>query len=247
MPGREPVCYCGVTRSEAPAAWRGETEEPPRRGLSPLAVVVLMAAAGLGVYAAMRMSDSAHTAALPAEAPAATTQPSAPAPPVSAEGRATEPPPRATTTLMPLSAARPADAAPAAARPAAVDTAPSPTAMEEAWARATALLDRPLQGIASNTSALEQDAAAFAHACLSSPGGNWLASMKTAPIVTGTVPFVGNARLDCEAERRKLVARADAVKAQLDELDRQARVNSVLPGHWRQLLASHALEIWDRY
>jgi hypothetical protein len=118
--------------------------------------------------------------------------------------------------------------------------------MEEAWTRATALLDRPLDGISSATRALEQDCTIFADACLSS-SANCLTSVKSATIVAGSAPFVGNLRIDCEAERRRLVARADAVKAQLDDAERQARVGGVLPGHWRRLLASHALELWDRY
>ena len=250
MPGREPVCYCGVTRSEAPAAFRGEAEEPPRRGVSLLLVVVLVAASGLGVYAIMRMSEPRPPATLSPEALPSAVTPSAPGA-ATGERPSSEAPSRIPTTspLAPAPLARPADAPAAAVRstPANVETSPSPTAMEEAWSRASALLDPPLQEVASATSALVQDCAVFAYACLSSTGGNCLRSMRSGTIVANNVPRLGGGRADCDLERRRLIARADGVKAQLDEAEKQARAHGVLPGHWRRLVAAHGLEIWSEY
>jgi hypothetical protein len=251
VPGREPVCYCGVTRSEAPAAWRAEPEQPPRHGLSPLVVVALMAAGGLGVYAAMRIRESGRPAPMPVEASPGAIDTGTVAPPATAERSPADAPSRAptTSTLAPMPVARPAEAPAAAVRstPAAVETSPSPTAMEEAWSRASALLDPPLQEVASATSALIQDCAVFAYACLSSTGRNCLVSMRSGTIVANNVPRLGGGRADCDLERRRLIARADGVKAQLNQIEAQARGSGVLPGHWRRLLAAHGLEIWDEF
>jgi hypothetical protein len=119
--------------------------------------------------------------------------------------------------------------------------------MEEAWMRASALLDAPLQKTASATSELERRYALFARICLASPSGNWLVSMKSGKILPGGVAFGGGARFNCEAERTTLVVGGDAVKAALDDLERQAHSKGVLPGHWRRLVATYGLEIWDQY
>ena len=113
--------------------------------------------------------------------------------------------------------------------------------------RASALLDAPLQKIASETRELEQKYAPFAQICLASPSGNWLVSMKSGKLLPAGVAFGGGARVNCDAERRSLVGRGDAVKAALDDLERQAHSNGVLPGHWRGLVATYGLEIWDQY
>jgi hypothetical protein len=245
VPGREPECYCGVKRSEAPAAWRGEPEARPARGFPGAIVFVLAAAVGVGMWAAMRDREPPATPAV--ESPAS-PDPSAATPPATAEAAPTESRAVTTTTLAAAMPARAAPAPPAETRPAAPpDTSPSPTAMEEAWARAQELLDRPLRQIAAETSTLQQDCATFAYKCLTSTEGNCLAAMKTAPLVNGAVPFAGNVVVDCEGAKRKLVARGDALKAQLDALETQSRQAGVLPGHWRQLRSAQGLDVWDRY
>jgi len=41
--------------------------------------------------------------------------------------------------------------------------------------------------------------------------------------------------------------RADRLKSDLDDNERLGRTSGVRPEHWRQLLALHGLEGWDRY
>jgi hypothetical protein len=53
--------------------------------------------------------------------------------------------------------------------------------------------------------------------------------------------------VDCPAVWRSLDARADALKARLEQAEDLGRQNGVLPGHWRTLLARHRLDVWDDY
>jgi hypothetical protein len=99
---------------------------------------------------------------------------------------------------------------------------------------------------------LELDYQPFAEACLapraaSGPSGEWLASLKTARVMAGITLREKGATIDCETARRRLVVRADRLKADLEDDERLGRTNGVRPEHWRQLLALHGLEAWDRY
>jgi hypothetical protein len=53
--------------------------------------------------------------------------------------------------------------------------------------------------------------------------------------------------MDCEFARRELVTRGNALKAELEAAERLARAHSVLPGHWRKLVETHRLDIWNAY
>jgi hypothetical protein len=120
--------------------------------------------------------------------------------------------------------------------------------MEEEWARASELLESPLQKIEAETSELQQRSGPFAYTCLGSPPGNWLAAMKNAAFVKTGAPYskyVGT--MDCEFARRELVARGNVLKAELDAAEGLARTSRVLPGHWRKLVEGHQLDVWDSY
>jgi hypothetical protein len=158
---------------------------------------------------------------------------------------------------MPAATAR---TAPGGARPAArVTKIPlrAPTATEADWDRAVALLDLPLRTLAAETSVLELSYRPFASACIapeSAPApvgtgreGDWLASLKTARLLPGVTLREKGATVDCEGARRLLVTRANGLKSALDENERLARTSGVSPEHWRQLVAVHRLEGWDRY
>jgi hypothetical protein len=120
--------------------------------------------------------------------------------------------------------------------------------MEEAWARANELLESPLQRITEETAELQQRYSRFAYACLASPDANWLVAMRSGAFNRGGIPYNKyGVAMDCEFARRELVARADTVKAELEATERLARANSVLPGHWRKLLETHRLDVWDAY
>jgi hypothetical protein len=120
--------------------------------------------------------------------------------------------------------------------------------MEEAWARASDLLESPLQKIEAETAELQQQSAPFAYTCLGSPPGNWLAAMKSGAFVKTGVPYSKfGVTMDCEFARRELVARGNVLKAELDAAQRLAHSHSVLPGHWRKLVETHQLDIWDSY
>ena len=132
-----------------------------------------------------------------------------------------------------------------------------PTAIEQDWARAVGLLDLPLRKIGAEMSVLELSYRPFAEACVDvgdsrlvsgAPGeGRWLTSLKTAAMRPGVTLRDKGATVDCETARRSLVARADALKADLAATEKLAQANRVLPDHWRQLLARHELTAWDRY
>lgn len=150
--------------------------------------------------------------------------------------------------------------APGVARPAARMTKVplrAPTATEADWDRAVALLDLPLRTLAAETSVLELSYRPFAAACIApgsvpasvgtGRGGDWLASLKTARLLPGVTLREKGATVDCEGVRRLLVTRANALKSALDENERLARTSGVRAEHWRQLVAVHLLEGWDRY
>lgn len=160
---------------------------------------------------------------------------------------------------LPAMASAPVRTAPAGARPAArVTKVPlrAPTATEADWDRAVALLDLPLRRIAAETSELELGYHRFADPCVArtsepastgSGDSDWLATLKTARLIPGVTLREKGATVDCEGARRLLVARANGLKSALDENERLARTSGVRPEHWRQLVAVHLLEGWDRY
>jgi len=120
--------------------------------------------------------------------------------------------------------------------------------MEEAWARASELLDPPLQKIDAETAELQQHYAPFASSCLASPDANWLVAMRSGAFVRGGMPYSKfGVTVDCEYGRRELVTRANAIKSELDAAERLAHSRSVLPGHWRKLVEAHQLDVWDAY
>jgi hypothetical protein len=120
--------------------------------------------------------------------------------------------------------------------------------MEEAWGRATELLEPTLQKISADTAELHQRYAPFAQACLAAPDGNWLVAMRSGRLQPSGMPFIKyGMTVDCESARRELVARGNQLKGELDAAERLAHSSRVLPGHWRKLLETHELEIWDSY
>jgi hypothetical protein len=121
------------------------------------------------------------------------------------------------------------------------------------------ILDLSLRRIAAETSVLELNYGPFAEACLatasdvssfgpgSAAGRGWLASLKTARLRAGITLRDKGGTVDCDTARRSLVARADALKADLDSTENVSRTSGVLPGQWRKLLAKYELGVWDRY
>jgi hypothetical protein len=120
--------------------------------------------------------------------------------------------------------------------------------MEEAWARATELLESPLQKITAETAELQQHYAPFANTCLASPDANWLVAMKSGAFVRAGIPYSRfGVTVDCEFARRELVARGNVLKAELEAAQGLAHSHRVLPGHWRKLVETYQLDIWDSY
>jgi hypothetical protein len=146
-------------------------------------------------------------------------------------------------------------AMPTAKRPAR----PPSTRHVAAGSTAAEILDLSLRKVAAETSVLELSYRPFAQACLaaasdassfgpgSAPGGDWLASLRTARLRAGITLRDKGATVDCDTARRSLVARADALKSDLDAAENVARTSGVLAGPWRKLLAKYELEVWDRY
>jgi len=138
-----------------------------------------------------------------------------------------------------------ASAADAARRP-----PPSQTSVE---------LDLLLRRIAADTSVLELSYRKFADPCLaprndpssiglgSAPDRDWLASLKTARLLSGVTLREHGATVDCEAARRSLVARADALRSDLAAAETLGHANGVRPEHWHDLMAMHLLDVWERY
>ena len=210
------------------------------RRTSIVVTVLAVAAVGFALYAAVRRLDQ-------------DVQENARTPSPRARGEAIYP-------GLPAMPAAPARTGPGVARPAArVTKVPlrTPTATEADWDRAVALLDLPLRTLAAETSVLELSYRPFAAACIapeSAPAsvgtgreGDWLASLKTARLLPGVRLREKGATIDCEGARRLLVTRANALKSDLDANERLGRTSGVRPEHWRQLVAVHLLEGWDRY
>ncbi|HET6897171.1 MAG TPA: hypothetical protein VFK70_02445 [Vicinamibacteria bacterium] len=240
MPGREPICHCGLERIRAFPAGRSV---PPalaasRKDNRPRAVLVTVlaaAAVGVALFGAVRRLDERADAGAQAPSPLARGAAIYPALPVirAAPARTAAREGAAPTTLT------------------AVPRRPA-TAAEVDWDRATALLDLPLRRIEAEASVLEVDYRAFAGPCLtpgppSATSGAWLASLKTVPVIGGVTLREKGATIDCETARRRLVGRADRLKSDIDEQERLGRTNGVRPEHWRQLLALHGLEAWPSY
>jgi hypothetical protein len=240
VPGREPVCHCGLERIHALPAGRSTSaastaSREDNRPRAVLVTVLATAAVGVALYGAVQRLDQSATAAAQASSPlgrGAALYPALPvirAAPARRAARETTATPGVTTTPR-----RPASAS------------------EMDWDRATALLDLPLRRIEAEASVLELDYRAFAEPCLaprtpSAASGAWLASLKTAPVIAGVTLREKGATIDCETARRRLVARADRLKSDLDDDERLGRASGVRPEHWRQLLALHGLEAWDGY
>jgi hypothetical protein len=222
VPRREPLCHCGFARpneSAAPVSATGVT----RNGVVLVAVLV---ACVFGVFL-YGVSHEILTA--------------------SARSQRRRTGGEATYPALP--------AMPTSKRPAR----PPSTRHVAAGSTTADILDLSLRKIAAETSVLELSYRPFAEACLatasdvSSPrpgsaaGGGWLASLKTARLRAGITLRDKGATVDCDTARRSLVARADALKSDLDATGSVARTNGVLPGPWRTLLAKYELEAWDRY
>ena len=257
VPAREPRCHCGLLRAESSAA-RGadETTSGVGGGFGRTVLgLALAAAAGYGLYAASLQREQRQQAAEaarqerirletaprsgpdagPPETTPRTFGPSPYTPPVG--GTFSFPSPKSEATPEALKA-----------RVSPADSSPSPTSMEEEWARASEILEPSLQKIEAETAELQQRSGPFTYTCLGSPPGNWLVAMKSAEFVKTGAPYskyVGT--MDCEGARRELVARGNVLKAELDTAQGLARTSRVLPGHWRKLVETHQLEIWDAY
>jgi len=240
VPGREPICHCGLQRIQAFPAGRSPSPAsaaPSKDGRPAALLVTILAAAAVGValYGAIRRLDRRAAAGAQTPSPLA----------------------RGTAVYPALPAIRAATARRAASDRAAmpaVTTIPRrpATAAETDWDRATALLDLPLRRIEADASVLALDYRPFAEACLAPRGASaardeWLASLKAAPVIAGVTLREKGATIDCETARRRLLARADRLKADLGDSERLGQTSGVRPEHWRQLLALHGLEGWDRY
>jgi len=240
VPGREPLCHCGFERARAAALAASALPRPSspaaggRRSVV-LGALLFVGVAGVLLYAAVRRLDT-----------------------VAGAPRTVSPLARGEATYPLLPALRAVKSRPRRAAPAVTVTtlAPKPlTAAELDWNRAVALLDLPLRKVAAETSVLEMAYRTFAEACVATPGGvsespgdrDWLASMKTARLIPGVTVRERGTTVGCEGVRHGLVTRASALKAALDESERLAQASGVRPDHWRQLLAVHALDVFDRY
>jgi hypothetical protein len=144
------------------------------------------------------------------------------------------------------------EASPPAVKPRANpadDAGPSPTSMEEAWARASQLLEPTLEKISGETAELQQHYAPFASTCLASPDANWLVAMRSGAFVReGGMPYSRfGVTVNCDFGRRELIGRANVIKAEMEAAERLAHSRSVLPGHWRKLVETYQLDIWEAY
>jgi hypothetical protein len=139
-------------------------------------------------------------------------------------------------------------------RPQPVRTRPAAAAPN-----AAELADLSLRKIAADTSVLELSYRPFAEACVASTtdsvvagrgatsDGDWLAALKTATLRSGVTLRLAGVTVDCMGARMGLVARADALKAELGATENSARTSGVPPDEWRTLVARHQLLVWDRY
>ena len=92
-------------------------------------------------------------------------------------------PPPAWISPPPRAEAHPPAVAPSA-KPAEAASPPALSALEEAWEKASALLEPRLEKIAMDSSSLESSYYPFAGLCLAPEGaeaGSWLLSLKSAP------------------------------------------------------------------
>jgi hypothetical protein len=248
VPGREPRCHCGLTRAEAAPSGRSaptlrasRTDRPSGRRGPIVATLLATAAVAFALYAAIRRFDESAQAAARPQSPLARGEavypalPALPARPAAVRTTRDTSKPRLGVTTVPL-------------RP--------PTAAEADWDSAVALLDPPLRRIAAETSELELVYHRFADPCVARTSGlaptgtadaDWLASLKTARLNPGVTIREKGVTVDCEAARRSLVTRADALKSDLDANERLGRTSGVRPEHWRQLVSVYLLEGWDRY
>ena len=256
VPAREPRCHCGLLRVESSSPVRADetTSSVATFGRFALALAIV-AAAGYGLYVADQQREARIQAAEAALQDRMRLE-RAPA------GERAAPPDTVPRILAPSPYTPPAGGgfafpSPRAEAPTAAlkprpnpgnDASPSANSMEEAWARATELLESPLQRITEETAELQQHYSPFAYACLASPDANWLVAMKSGAFVRGGLPYIKfGVAMDCEFARRELVARGNSLKAELDAAERLARANSVLPGHWRKMVEAHQLDVWDAY
>jgi hypothetical protein len=288
VPARETICHCGFDRAKAAArdarrASAVATAPAPRKRPSRVLVYggLLLVALGSVIYASLRAApgDPEPAAPAPGDDPRPrSTMAYAPLPTVPAadvrpidSGRAVPSAsmPEAWSALkleVPPSPPGASSAAPepggqgrAAASPEPLAT-PTPTSMEEAWSRATEVLDPQLRKLAAETGALEAEYRSFPQACEArAPGassgsssGNWLAALKAAAASVGReqsgIPLNDlGPTVDCQALWKNLVARADTIKARLGQAEDAARKSGVLPGHWRTLLGRYRLDAWDDY
>jgi hypothetical protein len=255
VPAREPRCHCGLLRVESSSPVHADETASSVATFGRFALALgIVSAAGYGLYVADRQREARIQAAEAAQQDRMRLE-RAPA------GESAAPPETVPRILAPSPYTPPAGGgfafpspradAPAALKPRtnpASDASPSPTSMEEAWARATELLESPLQRITEETADLQQQYAPFANACLASPDANWLLAMKSGAFVRGGMPYSKfGVTVDCEFARRELVARGNVLKAELEAAEKLARAHSVLPGHWRKLVETHQLDIWDPY
>jgi hypothetical protein len=237
VPGRAALCHCGFTRAAASLTSANRPAEATTGWLpvlTALGAVCLVAALALSAarpgttpraaspYSGPRMRGPVGYAPLPVLA----------VPKARHVSRGSAP-----TLLLPPGMA---PLTPASLRPA--------TAAEQDWARAAALLDLPLRKIAADTSVLALTYLPFADACVDGAAADeWLASLKHAALRPGVTLRDAGVTVDCDTARAHLVARCDALKADLAAALTLAETNHVTPEHWRTLLASHDLSGWEKY
>jgi hypothetical protein len=124
--------------------------------------------------------------------------------------------------------------------------------------QASVELDLLLRRISADTSVLELSYRTFADPCVarndpssiglgSALDRDWLASLKTARLISGVTLREHGATVDCAAARRSLVARAEVLKSDLAAAETLAHASGVRPEHWHDLMAMHQLDVWDRY
>ena len=243
VPGREPRCHCGFERASASPAGSFPVPPPlPPAGARGRGAVLLAALAagliGVLVYAAVPHEANPEAAVRSRSEPirGEAIYPALPRLPAAARSR----PARAgagTAAGVP--------AANAARRP-----PPSQASVE---------LDLLLRRIAADTSVLELSYRKFADPCLaprknpssiglgSAPDREWLASLKTTPLLSGVTLRDHGATVDCETARRSLVARADALRSDLAAAEALAHTNGVRPECWHDVMVMHLLDVWERY
>jgi hypothetical protein len=258
VPGRESRCHCGCDRAAAAGTDKSAVE--PRSGGGALLVIVLVAACGFALYAAKRQRSRSIEAAALAESgrqQSSATPMASPSAPGPGDGTLRERPPGYTPPvgwLPPRPRMEPVPAPLPSAKVADAASSPALTAMEQEWEKALAILDPRLEKIAMETDSLQSSYYPFAARCLAPEAGGatgtdgaWLSSLKNAPLVGGIQVTEMVPSVDCASARAALIARANRVKSALRASEDLARTSSVLPGHWRKLVATHQLEVWERY